>query len=79
MSRYIGRRVAAGRALKGLSAGLLAVRAGLTTRRLEKIEGGVGGATAAEVVAVARVLGLPLWFFFDVSGSCDPTICPVCG
>jgi len=69
IARQIGQRVRTGRVFKGLSACQLAARAGLTERRLVRVEVGTAGVTADELVTLARALELPLWFVFEVSAS----------
>lgn len=78
IARGMGQRVRLGRTLRGFSLEKLADRAGIAPRRVRRIEEGVGGATAAELVAVARALDLPLWFVFDVPLADDSDACPVC-
>jgi transcriptional regulator with XRE-family HTH domain len=78
IARQMGWRVRTGRLFKDLSPDALAERAGLTCRYLERIEAGTAQATVDELVAIAGVLGLPLWFFFDVP-LVGGTECPVCG
>ena len=80
IARRMGRRVRTGRVFKGWTVTHLAARAGLTRQRLNRIEAGTGRrASADDLVAIARVLELPLWFFFDVSGDPGSPTGPVCG
>jgi transcriptional regulator with XRE-family HTH domain len=80
IARRLGRRVRTGRAFKNVATGALAARAGLTRRRLDRIETGTGRrATADEFLAIAHALDLPLWFFFEGVLVREPSACPACG
>ena len=74
--RRMGRRVRTGRVFKNMTGTELAARAGLTRRRLKRTETGTGRrATADELTALARALELPLWFFFEVPLTPEPSVC----
>ena len=80
IARRMGLRVRAGRVFKDMTRAELAARAGLTPRRLNRIETATGRrATADELMAIARALELPLWFFFEVPLIREPSVCPACG
>ncbi len=80
IARRMGLRVQTGRVFKSLTGEELAARTGLPRWRLEQIEAGFGlRVSADDLVAIARTLELPLWFFFEVPLGCEsPPVCPVC-
>jgi transcriptional regulator with XRE-family HTH domain len=78
ITQQMGRRVSTARVLKGLSPEVLAARSGLTCRRLKRFEAGRGQVTADELVMIARILKLPLWFFFEVPILGSAKGCPDC-
>jgi transcriptional regulator with XRE-family HTH domain len=78
IARRMGRRVRIARTCKGIATDVLAERAGLTHRQFVRFEEGRGSVTADELVAIARVLDVPLWFVFEVTLSGDTKGCPIC-
>jgi transcriptional regulator with XRE-family HTH domain len=61
----IGRKIAARRTELGINLALLASKAGLTQRRLQKFENGRASAAASELVALAAALDLPVFALFE--------------
>lgn len=79
ITRKMGQRLRIARTLKGLAVDRLAMQASLTRTKLQRFESGTGQMTADELVQVASILELPLWFFFEVSVSKESPACPLCG
>ena len=80
IARRMGLRVRTGRVFKGVTGDELAIRTGLSRRRLEQVEAGVGlRVTADDLVVIAQSLELPLWFFFEVPLGPESPVCPACG
>ena len=66
--RLIGRRVAAGRALRALSQTQLGETSGLSRQAISELEQGIRAIRAEELPRLARALGQPIsWFFEDVA------------
>lgn len=62
---HVGGRVCLRRALLGLSQGDLGDRLGLTFQQVQKYERGQNRISASRIFDIARVLNVPVSFFFD--------------
>lgn len=62
---HVGSRVRLRRALLGLSQGELGDRLGLTFQQIQKYERGANRISASRIFDMARVLNVPVSFFFD--------------
>jgi transcriptional regulator with XRE-family HTH domain len=67
-TREIGERLATWRRLRGLTAGQVADRAGITRVTLSRLESGTGGTSLENTLRVARALGI----MDDLVASVDP-------
>jgi hypothetical protein len=75
IARRMAQGVRTGRVFKNITAAALAEWAVLTPRRLHRIETATGRrATADELMAIARALELPLWFFFEGALDREPSV-----
>ena len=62
---HVGGRVRLRRTMLGMSQDKLADSLGLTFQQIQKYEKGVNRIGASRVFEIARVLGVPIQFFFD--------------
>jgi len=62
---YVGKRVRARRGVLGLTQGTLAAELGLTFQQVQKYEKGVNRISASRLHDLARVLRVPIEFFFQ--------------
>lgn len=62
---HVGGRVRLRRTLLGLTQGELGARLGLTFQQVQKYEGGANRISASRIFDMARVLQVPVSFFFD--------------
>ena len=62
---HVGGRVRLRRTMVGLSQDKLADSLGLTFQQIQKYEKGVNRIGASRVFEIARILGVPIQFFFD--------------
>lgn len=74
---HVGGRVRLRRMLLGMSQEKLGERLGLTFQQIQKYEKGVNRIGASRLFEMARVLGVPVQFFYDdlnspVPGMLDP-------
>lgn len=70
IDRAVGQRIRIRRLLVGLSQEALAERLGLTFQQVQKYEKGVNRVSASRLLDLARVLDVPIPFFFEDYTSC---------
>ncbi|PTM61869.1 helix-turn-helix domain-containing protein [Phreatobacter oligotrophus] len=71
---YVGTRVRAGRMRLGMSQEKLGEALGITFQQVQKYEKGSNRISCSRLVEIARVLGLPVAFFFE--GLPDDAVAP---
>lgn len=69
---HVGSRVRLQRMLRGISQEKLGERLGLTFQQVQKYEKGVNRIGASRLFDLARVLGVPIQFFYDDAPSSEP-------
>jgi transcriptional regulator with XRE-family HTH domain len=62
---HVGNRIRARREQLNMSADALARAVRISRRKLEVYETGTGRLGAAHLSAIATVIGVPIWYFFD--------------
>ncbi len=60
----IGERIKTGRTLRGMSQEHLAAQIGVTFQQLQKYENGTNRVSASRLYGIAKLLGMPLAYFF---------------
>lgn len=65
IDQYVGSRVRAARRIRGINQGQLAERLGLTPQQVQKYESGQNRISASRLYLMARLLGVPVGFFFE--------------
>lgn len=65
IDRHVGQRVRLCRTLLGVSQEHLATAIGLTSQQVQKYERGWNRISASRLFTIARVLGVPVSYFFD--------------
>lgn len=66
---HVGKRLRLRRALLGLSQEQLAAAVGVTFQQIQKYERGSNRVSASRLFDIARVLGVPISFFFEDIGD----------
>ena len=72
MDIHVGSRVRLQRMLRGISQEKLGERLGLTFQQIQKYEKGVNRIGASRLFDLAKVLGVPIQFFYDDAPSTEP-------
>jgi transcriptional regulator with XRE-family HTH domain len=62
---YVGRRIRLGRTFLGMTQDHLATLLGVTYQQLQKYENGVNRISAGRLSQVAKILGVPVDFFYE--------------
>lgn len=65
INRYIGGGLGLARIVRGLSSAELAAATGIAAARVGRLERGEAECTARELYVIAKVLGVPVDYFFD--------------
>src|ERR671939_183519 len=65
VDRHVGRRVRAGRTLRGMGQEKLGELLGVTFQQIQKYEKGANRIVASRLLAIAKILDLPIVFFYD--------------
>jgi transcriptional regulator with XRE-family HTH domain len=65
VDRHVGKRVRAGRILRSMGQERLAELLGLTHQQIQKYEKGTNRIVASRLLAIAKILELPVEYFYD--------------
>jgi transcriptional regulator with XRE-family HTH domain len=74
---YVGSRVKMQRLMTGLTQDKVATQLGITFQQLQKYEKGTNRIGASRLQAIARVLGVPVGFFFEQDDAKPVTLAGV--
>lgn len=75
VDRYVGTRIRERRVMLGLSQQQMADMIGVTYQQAHKYERGINRISAGRLFEIARVLNVPITFFFDgLEGQEDETV-----
>lgn len=64
IARHVGKRLKRRRTELDMDIPSLVASSGLTARRIERAEAGKGGLNAGDLLALSKVLGVPVGYFF---------------